>query len=84
MTMTFPTIHRNGTSRESLKRQYEEATNGVQHAIETVSQSAPNARDYYPQSDSAINQAIREHTARLEKLQAIRKELVELWESVLD
>jgi hypothetical protein len=83
MTMMFPTVHLNGTSKDELIAQYERAMHDLSAAIDSLRDCAPNARDYYPQSDSAINQAIREHTDRMAKIMKVREEIVSLWESVL-
>lgn len=57
----LPTIHGNGTSAQAL---LDQAT-GVMDA------AAPNGRDYYPQSDAAINRAGLEHAARCQQITAL-------------
>lgn len=64
--MIVPTIHMNGTSKAELVRGYEEAYESLSVAYEKMRQAAPNGRDYYPQSESAIGTAIDEHMERLE------------------
>lgn len=81
--MMHPTIHLNGTSRDTLIQQLKKAVNDLRIAIDSVSDAAPNGRDYYPQGDIAINQAIREHTKRMQKLIDVRKELEMIWESIV-
>lgn len=80
--MIKPTVHRNGTSREALLDAYCIAGNALRGALETLSDAAPNARDYYPQGDDAWLQARAEHAAREEKLRSVLAELQELAESV--
>lgn len=81
--MQKPTIHLNGTSRESLADMYEASASAVWAALRVLEQSGPNARDYYVQSDIAFTAAVKEHRARLEALHNIHEELMELWESVV-
>lgn len=76
--MTKPTIHMNGTSAEELRDIYVEAYRAVNEAIEKVSAASPNGRDYYPQSATAINDAISEHRERLTKLQAVSEDMLAL------
>lgn len=72
--MTTPTIHMNGTSASALCESYTEAMRAVSAAIEAAGNASPNARDYYPQGDEANRTARAEHTARIEKLEAVRVE----------
>ena len=73
----------NGTSKDRLGEQYLEASNAVRVALKQLGESAPNARDYYPQGDQAFSRARKEHIARLEKLTSVRQELEEILESIL-
>lgn len=73
--MTLPTIHLNGTSVESLLEDNDKAYRALDLALSAMRQSAPNGRDYYPQSPSAINSAIDEHQERMRKVYEVMKEL---------
>jgi len=73
--MTRPTIHLNGTSLGQLIEDNERASSAIRDAIEVMSETGPNARDYYPQGDAAIAAAIAEHRARLDKLREVLTEL---------
>lgn len=75
LDLRVPTVHLNGTSKERLLEAIEEAYTAVGVALEKLSETAPNGRDYYPQGPDAINQAQDEHRARLQKLQDVREEL---------
>jgi hypothetical protein len=77
--MKLPTIHLNGTSGAELMAQAEAAHLAVLEAIEAVAKACPNARDYYPQGDNAYKQAAHEHGERLFALQAVQRDLEELW-----
>lgn len=79
-----PTIHLNGTSREELLRQVCDAVAAVRTAIGALVDMSPNGRDYYPQGSDAINLAVKEHHARLEKLRAVQDELNAMAESIAD
>lgn len=80
--MMIPTIHLNGTSRDELQRQLIAAIEAVRGAVETVAKAGPHGRDYYPQGPDAINTALAEHYARLEKLDAVYKELCAIGEEI--
>lgn len=77
-----PTVHLNGTSREELLMQLKNAYYALGKTIEAVYRAAPHGRDYYPQGDDAINEAIKEHKSRLERLSSVRDELMTIWESI--
>ena len=82
--MMIPTVHLNGTSKNELLAQVEEAQRGVSVALRAMSSAAPNGRDYYPQGPSAYAEAEREHLARVNKLVDVRQELLALYEAIAD
>jgi hypothetical protein len=73
--MTYPTIHMNGTDARDLLAGYTEAIAALNAAFDKLNQTAPHGRDYYPQGDDAINQAIAEHSERQRKVYQVLKEL---------
>ena len=73
--MILPTIHMNGTSKADLFDGYMTALEAMQAAIDAVIQTGPNGRDYYPQGDAALRQAMDEHRDRLKRLGAVADEL---------
>ncbi len=73
--MRKPTIHLNGSSAEQLRAGYMAAIEAMHDAIEALAETAPNARDYYPQGDSAHTEARQEHEARMSKLMSVQAEL---------
>ena len=82
MPLAIPTVHLNGTSRESLLEQLTSASDAVYEAIKAVANACPNGRDYYTQSGNAIQEALRQHANRLHNLTAVRQELVEIAEAI--
>lgn len=84
MHQSVPTIHLNGTSRERLFEPLIEALNALRTATEKVAATAPNGRDYYPQGEGAIDDALRQHRRRMQDLEAIQRELTEIAEAVDD
>ncbi len=82
--MIKPTIHRNGTSREELAEQNQNARRAVQEAIKALVAAEPNGRDYYPQGPTVIQAALAEHVNRVSKLAEVLKELEELAEHICD
>lgn len=79
-----PTVHLNGTSKQELLNQAEDARDAVEVAISLLQAAAPNARDYYPQSGRAFEQARRQHQDRLSRLQTVSAELIEIYNSIED
>jgi hypothetical protein len=80
--MMIPTVHLNGTSAKELAAQYEAAYSAVGEAMRVVAAAAPNGRDYYVQSPTAIGEAMAEHEARLRALQRIRTDMMTLFDAV--
>lgn len=77
--MMVPTVHLNGTSRESLIRGLEKAYVAITQAIDAVCDAAPHGRDYYVQDlGDAYNRARDEHESRVRKLVEVRNEIEEL------
>lgn len=79
-----PVVHRNGTSRESLAQQLEEALHALFEAREKLRAASPNGRDFYPLGPAAIQRAGEEHRSRDEKLAQVCAELEELYEHVME
>ena len=79
-----PTVHLNGTGAETLMRQFEKAGQALRAALQALRDAAPNGRDYYPQGPNALRKAQEDHEARLQRLDAVLREIKELYEHVLD
>jgi hypothetical protein len=69
--MQKPTIHLNGTSRDSLFDSYCNAASALRNALAALEDAAPNARDYYPQGEGAFIAAAREHEDRTASLRYV-------------
>ena len=82
MSLMIPTIHLNGTSKGELRKQLETAAHALTQAADALGCSAPNGRDYYPQGDNAFNEAVREHSVRVEKIRSVHKEIMAIWEGI--
>jgi hypothetical protein len=82
--MIKPTVHLNGTSRETLTTEYETALHAVQAALAAVRAITVNARDYYVQGPHAFETADLEHFARLQRLEATEAELTEILIHLID
>ena len=81
--MMKPTIHLNGSGRESLINQYHEAYMKLQEALVALRKIDVHGRDYYPQGPDAYSQASREHCKRMDAINEVQKEIGEIWESLL-
>jgi hypothetical protein len=76
--IALPTIHLNGTSTQALFDANLTAVQAVEHAIDTLAQAAPNARDFYVQGPHAFARAQREHQERQRLLNRIVMELTQI------
>jgi len=76
--MIVPTIHLNGTSKQSLLDDLDEAFDALNTAFNKLKRTAPNGRDYYPQGPDALEKAANAHFERLRKVQAVSDEIQEL------
>lgn len=75
MSMTLPTIHTNGTSKERLIEALCEASQAIDLAYSALKQTAPNGRDYYMLPASELRSAEQEHFSRLNRLDEVKKEV---------
>ena len=66
--ITLPTLHLNGSSRESLLQEYITAMDALRRAVEALQKTSPNGRDYYTQGPDALPKALKEHSLRLHRL----------------
>jgi hypothetical protein len=80
----IPTLHLNGSSPDKLKEDLCEVTGCLRKAMDAMSRSGPNARDYYVQSEGAFSKAEQEHRDRLERLRAVRAEYEQILEGLQD
>jgi hypothetical protein len=80
--LMVPTVHLNGTSRDSLLEGYKHAANAVRDAIIALDEAAPHGRDYYPQGKGSIDQAIQEHRERMLKLADVISELEQIAQAI--
>jgi len=80
--MMHPTVHINGTSKESLTKQWCDAHEACREALRKLAEAAPHGRDYYPQGPDAYYQAREEHVARMQKIQDVINDMAYLAEEV--
>ena len=81
-TLTLPTTHLNGTSRDTLLEGYIAALDALRLAMEALQASAPSARDYYVRTEGAFCMAQNQHFVRLARLRETLDELNTLAEHV--
>lgn len=82
--MQFPLIHSNGTSAQTLNAEYKIAIRAVQAAIDALDAVTVHDRDYYPLGAGAAYRASSEHHARRQKLIAVKVELEDIWQNIVD
>lgn len=83
MDLVAPIVHRNGTGKEELLRQREEACHSLWHALEELSRMAPNARDYYPEP-GLFERARALHVARAKALRDVYDGIMAEREAILE
>lgn len=85
-SLSVPTIHLNGTSKESLVRDLCAAHHALTEAGRKLAATCPNGRDYYVQDnpEAAIHKAMREHEARMAKLREVAHEIEQIAEAIGD
>ena len=80
--MIYPTVHINGTSRESLSKDYKDAYIAIRKAMDVLAKAGPHGRDYYPQAPTAITAALTEHNARVQQVAAVIVDLRTIAEAI--
>jgi hypothetical protein len=77
--LTHPIVHLNGSGKTNLLAFYKNAVNSLALAIDDLKHTAPHGRDYYvyPYAPT-LNKANSEHLSRLERLESVYAELLEL------
>jgi hypothetical protein len=81
--VTLPSVHINGTPKQSLFDDNMTALEAIDAAMLAVQKAAPHGRDYYVQDGEAYKTALAEHTARISKLNTVRRELLQIVEHLL-
>ena len=82
--LVFPTIHLNGTSREELERQCENAGQALRDALTALIQMAPNQRDYYTQGMEAWKAAVLRSVARRDCVERVLNEVQRIHEAIVE
>jgi hypothetical protein len=82
--LIVPTVHLNGTSKETLMDQITDAAQALRLAMEAIREAAPNARDYYVQGPNAFQEVQRQHCARINRLADVYTEYMEIAEAIAD
>ncbi len=78
-----PTVHLNGTSRESLMQSYHDAYATIEAALTMLGETAPHPRDYYVHpTPNAFDAAREQYTTRVRLLRSVQDELMFLYEAV--
>lgn len=76
--MMIPTLHLNGTGKQSLLSELETAHAAVTAAIDALRQVTVHGRDYYVQGEHAYHQARHEMDARLAALSSVVDDLLNM------
>jgi len=82
-TLQAPMIHINGSDKECLCSDLQQAGSAIQKALKALSECSPNERDYYLFRDDAWKRADAQHRHRMQLLQMVREELALINEAIL-
>ena len=74
-----PMVHLNGTARQVLAGDLEQAMKALREAEDFLQVTSPHGRDYYPLGPDALKTATEQHLDRLARLESVRAELSELY-----
>lgn len=75
--LQLPMIHLNGSSAQSLEKEYSAAWDAVDKAKEALAKIDHNARDYYPISNEAFHTARQQRREQFSKLNGVLEYLEE-------
>lgn len=78
--MELPTIHLNGTSKDSLQRCYDAADDALYEFISAWESIEFNARDYYVNGPESWTDAVEERQEMNKKIRDIRQYLQDIRE----
>jgi hypothetical protein len=73
--LEVPTVHLNGPSKGELIKQLRSAMEAVHAAERALANASPHGRDYYVVGPQAIQNAMYQHRARMEKLADVARDL---------
>ena len=73
--LAMPTIHLNGSSRDTLLEGYIAAMDTLRLAIKALQDAAPHARDYYVKAEGTFCLAQNQHFTRLARLRETLDEI---------
>ena len=76
--LIVPTVHLNGDSKRALHAQYEAAEEAVYEAINALNEITVHGRDYCPQGNDAINDAVEQHRQFRQALHTVKTHLSEI------
>jgi hypothetical protein len=78
MNPLVPTVHLNGTDRETLLCQANTAVRLLGAARQALLDAAPNARDFYVRGPDAFAPAQRAHRERMERIEGLIVEMADI------
>ncbi len=82
--MNIPTVHLNGTSRNSLVQQRIDLIDALENVEKAIALAWPHGRDYYPQGPDALFVAQRAWTKRMNVINTLREEITEESQRIFD
>ena len=80
--LATPTVHLNGTSKESLLDALSDARHALRDTMDRLGHTAPNGRDFYVQGPNAMHRAEVEYRARVQALLNVYDELGEIAQAI--
>lgn len=81
----LPTFHLNGSSAQQMAEAYSNALASVDQAMTHLSWTGPHGRDYYVnQNGPTYAEARKQHMARMDAIDRIRRDLIILQDHALN
>lgn len=75
-SVIVPIIHLNGTSKQMLLDDLENAYYALNKAYAAIKETGPNGRDYYP-VPGLMEKAVEQHMQRLKAVDAVKDSIAE-------
>jgi len=80
--LIIPTVHLNGSNGETLRDAAIEAATALSLALNALQETYPDARDYYPQSNTAYTSARTQHDERCKAVAKMRDDMASIAEQI--
>lgn len=77
-SLAIPAVHNNGTSKEELVNNLQEAYLSLRESLDKLHNTTPHTRDYYIKKHNDYETARVQHSNRCEKIVEVMNELEQI------